>query len=336
MTHEPDGYAAGLGAGAPAHVRTDTAVAAAEGVAGRAAPPHARPRVAFQGDHGAYSEEAVAVHWRGEASAIPSRECADVAAAVERGAAEYGLLPIENTLAGSVAATYDALAEAAGVVVVGEVVLPIHHCLLALPGATLESLTVVESHPIALAQCRRFLARHPQLEAYPAYDTAGAARQVAARGDARHAAIASRAAAAHFGLAVLATSIEDRPDNRTRFLAVACEPAVLPGGVPARTALLATTENVPGALLRLLEPVAGAGLNLSTIESRPTGTPWTYRFFLEVEHAAGDPRLAAVLHALRSAATSLRVLGTFARSATPPVAAGTADDHDGVRRDGRV
>ncbi len=286
------------------------------GVPADAAP--GSPMVAFQGEHGAYSEEAVAAWWGGAATPVPTRECADVAAAVAGGAVAYGLLPVENTLAGSVVATYDALAAAGGVVVVGEVVLPIHHCVLAPAGATLDAITSVESHPVALAQCRRFFADHPWIEARAAYDTAGAARAVAERGDARAAAIAGRAAARRFGLAVLAADVEDRPDNQTRFLVLAragdpLADAVLAAGAPARTALLAVAENAPGALLRLLAPLAAAELNLSKLESRPTGAPWTYRFFLEVEHGAGDARLAGALAAVRDAARELRVLGTFAR-----------------------
>lgn len=282
--------------------------------------PRAAPRVAFQGEHGAYSEEAVAAWWAGAADPVPSRECADVAAAVAAGAVDYGLLPVENTLAGSVVAAYDALAAAPGLVVVGEVVLPIHHCVLGPPGATLASLRAVESHPVALAQCRRWLADHPWVEARAAYDTAGAARAAAERGDVRVGAIAGRGAARRFGLAVLAAEVEDRPDNQTRFFALARAGDVLaarpvPAGAPARTALLAVTDNAPGALLRLLEPVAAAGLNLSKLESRPTGEPWTYRFILEVEHDGGDARLAAALAGVRAAARELRVLGTFARHA---------------------
>lgn len=271
-------------------------------------------RVAFQGERGAYSEDAIAAHWAGAAEPVPARECADVAAAVAAGAVGYGMLAVENTLAGSVAAAYDALA-AADVAIVGEIVLPIRHCVLGLPGATLATLAAVESHPIALAQCRRFLARHPHLEVRPAYDTAGAARAVAARGDATCGAIAGHAAAAHFSLAVLAAGVEDRADNQTRFVVIAREPRALPAGTPARTALVAETDDVPGALLRLLEPLAAEGLNLSKLESRPTGVPWAYRFVLEVEHNAGDAAAARAVERLAHASRSLRVLGTFARGA---------------------
>jgi prephenate dehydratase len=283
---------------------------------GPAAPPGAAPRVAFQGDHGAYSEEAVLAHWPGGVRPVPTRSFAGVAAAVEAGGVEFGLLAVENTLAGTVVEAYDALA-AAAVSVVGEVVLPIHHCVLAPAGATLGGLRTVESHPVALAQCGDFLARHEHVQAMVAYDTAGAARLVAEAGDRRRAAIAGRGAAERFGLAVLAADVEDRPDNQTRFLAVSRTAAPLAAGTPARTALLAVTDNVPGALLRLLAPLAGAGLNLSKLESRPTGEPWSYRFFLEVEHLAGAAALAAALDELRAASRALRVLGSFARFAPP-------------------
>lgn len=274
--------------------------------------PARAPRVAFQGEQGAYSDEAIALHWGGVASAVPARECADVVAAVERGEVDFGLLPIENTLAGSVVASYDALAGAPDATVVAEVVLPIHHCVLALPGASVGALTAVESHPIALAQCRRFLADHRHVEARPAYDTAGAARAVAERGDPRVAAIAGRAAARRFGLRILLADVEDRPDNQTRFLVIARRPASLPPHAAARTVILADIDNVPGALLRLLAPIAAAGLNLSKLESRPAGTPWSYRFFLEVEHESADPRLDDAVAALREESKHVRVLGTYA------------------------
>jgi monofunctional chorismate mutase len=288
-------------------------------------------RVAFQGELGAYSEEAVRRHWGNRAEPVPARSCADVARAVSRGDVEYGLLPIENTLAGSVVGTYDALAACKDVTVVGEVILPIHHCLLALPGASLDTLATVESHPVALAQCTRFLDRHPHIHPQAAYDTAGAARDVAARGEPTHGAIAGRGAAERFGLSVLAADIEDRPDNQTRFLALAREPVALPPGVPARTALIATTPNVPGALLHLLAPIADAGLNLSKLESRPTGEPWTYSFFIEIEHESDEPEMDAVLAEMGKVAGVLRVVGTWERGNTSrqsPVASNGSWDRD--------
>ena len=277
-------------------------------------------RVAFQGEPGAYSEEAVRTHWadaarRGLLEPVPSLSCADVVRMVETGVVDFGLLPIENTLAGSVVATYDALAASRAVTVAAEMVLPIHHCLLALPGAALGDLCTVESHPMALAQCEGFLTGHPGLRALAAYDTAGAAREIAHAGDRTRAAIAGRGAANRFDLAVLACDIEDRTDNQTRFFVIARATPHLAHGAAVRTALVATTANVPGALHALLTPLARAGANLSKLESRPNGEPWSYAFFLEVEHAWDPDAWPRLVHELEEAAASVRVLGTFARGA---------------------
>jgi prephenate dehydratase len=272
-------------------------------------------RVAFQGELGAYSEEAVRRYWPGETSEpVPARSCADVVRALENNAVDLGMLPIENSLAGSVVATYDALAGSRQCWVVGEEILPIHHCLLALPGADTAAIRRVASHPVALAQCGRFLERHQWIEAEAAYDTAGAARDLAASGDRTRAAIAGRGAAERFGLEILESEIEDRPDNQTRFLALAREQAVLVPGIEARTAIIATTLNVPAALYQLLGPLAESGLNLSKLDSRPTGEPWSYSFFLEMEHLSNDPKLAGVLAAMQQRAETLRILGHFPRA----------------------
>ena len=271
--------------------------------------------VAFQGELGAYSEDAVRRYWPGESTApVPKRSCAEVVRALEDGEVDFGMLPIENSLAGNVVATYDALSAARVCWVVGETIVPIHHCLLALPGARIDSITHVASHPVALAQCRRFLERHPRMEEEAAYDTAGAARDVAANADPARAAIAGTGAAGRFGLEVLASDIEDRSDNQTRFFALSREQAVLLPGTEARTAMIASTLNVPAALYRLLDPVAEAGLNLSKLDSRPTGEPWSYSFYLEIEHLANDPKLAGVLSEMQQRSENLRILGQFQRA----------------------
>lgn len=287
-------------------------------------------RVAFQGELGAYSEEAVRRYWPGESTEpVPKRSCAEVVGALEDGAVDFGMLPIENSLAGNVVATYDALSAARVCWVVGETILPIHHCLLALPGAHLDSISHVASHPVALAQCRRFLERHPRMEAEASYDTAGAAGDTAASGDPARAAIAGRGAAERFGLEVLASEIEDRSDNQTRFFALSREQAVLLPGTEARTAIIASTMNVPAALHRLLDPVAEAGLNLSKLDSRPTGEPWSYSFFLEIEHLSNDPKVAGVLSEMQRRSENLRILGQFQRAHTaggPRLAERTASE----------
>ncbi len=272
-------------------------------------------RVAFQGELGAYSEDAVRRYWpRENTEPVPKRSCADVVRALEEGTVDYGMLPIENSLAGNVVATYDALTAARECWVVGEEILPIHHCLLALPGTRIAELTRVSSHPVALAQCGRFLERHADMEAEASYDTAGAARDLAASGDRTRAAIAGRGAAERFGLEILASDIEDRPDNQTRFFALSREQAVLRPGTEARTAIIASTLNVPAALYRLLEPIAEAGLNLSKLDSRPSGEPWSYSFFLEIEHLSNDPKLSNVLSEMQRRSEKLRILGHFQRA----------------------
>ena len=270
------------------------------------------PRIAFQGELGAFSEEAIR-NLDARATPVPCREFIDVATAVENGDVDAGMLPIENTLAGSVVGSYDALTACASLHVVAETVVEIHHCVLAPPGAAIETLATVESHPVALAQCTRWLRSHPAITARAAYDTAGAARDVAQRGDMRSAAIAARGAAARYGLEIIAANIEDRSDNQTRFLMVSRSPRAPDRDVAARTALLITTPNVPGALLRVLEPLATNEINMSKLESRPTEEPWHYRFFLELDHPAADPSLPTALEQLRGATESLRVLGTYGR-----------------------
>lgn len=267
-------------------------------------------RVAFQGTHGAYSEEAIRRLWP-DAVTVPQRENLDVARAVARAEVDAGVLPVENTLAGSVVASYDAIAACAEVVAVAEVVVGIHHCVLGVPGSALGDVRVVESHPVALAQCGGFFREHAHIEARASYDTAGAAEDVVRAGDPRRAALASRAAALHYGLDVLAPDVEDRPDNQTRFVALGRAPVDPAPGSPARTMLLVETANVPGALHRVLGEIAGRGLNLSKIESRPTGDPWRYRFTLEVAHVGGDPALPLALEGIRRASQGCRVVGTY-------------------------
>lgn len=281
-------------------------------------------RVAFQGALGAYSEEAVQRAFADESEPVPCRENRDVTRAVAEGAVDFGVLPIENTLAGSVLATYDAILAEPTVHAVRELVLPIHHCLLGVPGSSLEQLRVVESHPVALAQCMRFFAAHPELQPRPTYDTAGSASEIAQSRDAARGALASRAAARRYGLSILAADIEDRPDNQTRFLVLSRMAMLLRPGVPARTLFAATAKNEPGSLLRLLTPLAERGLNMVKLESRPTGEPWTYRFLVEFEHASGDQAAAEAMGLVHDAAASCRVIGTYAADDAPAASAPTA------------
>ena len=245
--------------------------------------------------------------------AVPCRENREVARRVADGDADAGVLPVENTLAGSVPASYDAILAEPTLHVVGEVVLPIHHCVMGCPGTSLEMLRTVESHPIALAQCEAWFARHPSIAARAAYDTAGAARDAAAARELSRGALASRIAASRYGLVLLAENVEDRPDNQTRFVVLERAPARIAAGSPAKTILMLEVDNRPGALVRVLTPLSRRELNLTKLESRPTGEPWTYHFVLEIEHEADDPHVAAALGDVRREAARMRVVGTYAR-----------------------
>ena len=270
-------------------------------------------RVAFQGELGAFSEEAIQQLWLGDAAPMPYRDFGDVVGAVQSGAADRGIIPIENTIIGAISTAHDAIAASEGVHAIAETVVNVHHCLLGPPGATFEGIKMVLSHPAALAQCGAFFARHPRLELHPVYDTGGAALDVANVGDPEISAIASRGAALRYKLSVLMPDIEDRDDNQTRFLVISRSPVAIPDGTPARTTLIFSHTDRPGALLHVLEPLAHFGVDIRRLETRPTGEPWTYRFFLEFDHASGEPVFDTVIAQMTAAASSMRLLGTYPR-----------------------
>jgi prephenate dehydratase len=273
----------------------------------------ARLRIAFQGELGSFSDEAIQQLWGGDVSRLPYRDFADVTASVAAGVADRGVLPIENTMAGSIAGSHDALSGLPGLHVVAETVVAVHHCLLATPGTAFENITTVLCHPVAMAQCKDFFATNPQLEVHPSYDTAGAAMDVSKVADPTVAAVASRRAALHYELTVLRPDIEDRPDNQTRFLGIASAPQPLPADTPARTMFVIRTGDSPGALLEALLPLAKHHVSIRRLESRPTGEPWSYRFFIEFDHQAGDAAAEAVVRDIASLAHETRLLGTFPR-----------------------
>lgn len=272
-------------------------------------------RTSFQGALGAFSEEAVRILAPGS-TPVPRPTFEAVVRAVESGEDPSGVVAVENTLAGAVAEAYDAL-EGGDVSVVGEVAIPIRHCLLGVKGAIIERLREARSHPVALSQCKGFFARHPQIRAQAVYDTAGAAQEVAAAGDPAVAAIASRRAGDRYGLEVLQSDLQDRDDNQTRFYLIARR-AETPEAGPFKTACVAELENRPGSLHTLLGVFAARGLDLSHVASRPATSPWTYRFILEFGHATIAEAADAIAEA-KALSASLRVLGTF-----PAWRAGTA------------
>jgi prephenate dehydratase len=270
-------------------------------------------RVAFQGEAGAFSEEAIVQLWGAEAEPVPMRTFADVMDAAETGTVDFGLLPIESTLMGGVDSAYDLLAMHDGLLIAAETVVPIRLCVLGIPGATLAELTQLASHPLMLAQCAHFLERHSNITPVPWWDTAGAARAVMQAGDPSRAAAGSRRAADRFGLELLADGIEDRPDTQMRFLAVGRTPAALESGAPVRSAALCTVRDVAGGLIAALQPLAKGGFNVSHFVARPTREPWQYMYYIEFEHDAADSEAGLALEAVRRASATYRLLGTFPR-----------------------
>lgn len=269
-------------------------------------------RVAFQGEPGAFSE-AAAIQLLGDAITTIPRSTFDAAFhSIVEGAADAVLAPVENSLAGSVARVFDLLLESR-LAIVAETILPIEMHLIALPGASLEDIRSVASHPMALAQCERFFAAHPQWKRVPAEDTAGSVREVLSRGDKSCAAIAGSRAAEHYHGVILAERIQDNSENFTRFvLLVPEEDAASWLSVEARkTSLAMRLAHRPGALLAALEPFAKQGVNLLKIESRPIhGRPWEYQFFIDVE-ANDSTRLDRALVDVRNATSQIRVLGRY-------------------------
>ncbi|PEN14669.1 prephenate dehydratase [Longibacter salinarum] len=275
--------------------------------------------VAFQGELGAYSEEAVRRVYP-DADLVPCTTFVDAFEAVADGAADRAVLPIENSLFGSVHVNYDHL-RSYDVTIIGEVQVRIRHCLMAPDGATMDSIRCVRSHPQAIGQCRQSLRElTPEARTEPASDTAGAAREVAEQGDMSVAAIASRRAAERYGLTVVAERIEDNPQNYTRFLVLAdADDDATPIGsddAPFKTSIVfALRENVPGALFKSLAVFALRDLDLEKIESRPlVGAPGRYLFYLDVRGRASDRSLERAFDNLREVATDLRVLGSYRAS----------------------
>ena len=271
--------------------------------------------VAFQGEIGAFSEEAALALYKGARVApMPSME--DVFLAVKEGLVDRGVVPIENSLFGSVHINYDHL-RAHDVSIVGELKLRIRHFLMAAPGSVLADIRTVLSHPQAIGQCQTFLRQAlPHARAIPAYDTAGAAKIVAAGGATDTAAIAPRRAAIEYGLNILASGIESHHQNYTRFLALAPEgapPLASNDGRRLKTSIaFALKSNVPGALFKSLAVFALRELDLFKVESRPlVGRPGDYLFYLDVEGSISDKVVQRALDHLRELTAELKILGSY-------------------------
>jgi len=266
-------------------------------------------RVAFQGERGAFSEEA-AVKLLGEEITLVPRPTFEAAFnAIADRAADYILAPIENSLAGSVHRSFDLLVDSP-LNILAEVIIPIAHNLIAVPGAKFEEITVVESHPVALAQCEQFFSAHPRLKRIATEDTAGSVRDVVTSGDRSRGAIAGRRAAEIYGGAILREHLEDNCENYTRFLLLS--ESTVSAADADKLSLVFQLDHRPRALYNALEPFARRNLNLMKIESRPVhGRPWQYRFYLDLQASRRDPEVAAALRELESLVVELRILGSY-------------------------
>jgi prephenate dehydratase len=267
------------------------------------------PVVAIQGERGAFSEEAAAKLLGPRIRLLPCEDFATAFARVARGKAQSALLPIENTLAGSIHEVYDLLLERR-LHISGEVKLPIVHNLIAFKETTRRNVREVYSHPVALAQCSKFFAAHPKIRKISFYDTAGSVKMLAERRTSGAAAIASRAAARFYGARVLRSHLEDHKENYTRFVLLTKNPKPPPKA--DKVSIVFTTPNLPGALFRCLSPFALRDINLAKLESRPwRGRPWEYLFYLDFSGHVREERVRRALAHLGEMTDFLRVLGCY-------------------------
>jgi len=267
-------------------------------------------RIAFQGERGAFSEEAAIELLGDRIELVPCPTFEQLFVAIDQHAADYILAPIENSLAGSVHRSYDLLVESRDLHIICEVIIPIVHNLIGAKGAKFEDIAIVESHPVALAQCELFFGAHPRIKRIATQDTAGSVRDVTTAGDTSRAAIASRRAAQTYDGVILREHLEDNRENYTRFLLLSNNGSAM--GVANKLSLVFELDHRPGALLRALEPFALRGINLMKIESRPVhGKPWQYRFYLDLQAAREQPEAAVALEEVQAEVVGLRILGSY-------------------------
>jgi prephenate dehydratase len=276
--------------------------------------PMKKPRAGIQGELGAFSQEAARQLLGSRAEVTPYQRFEEVFRALEQGKVQEAVIPIENTLAGSVHENYDHLLNF-NVNIVAETNVRIVHNLIAPPGVGFGSIRKVYSHPVALNQCLSFFAANPKIERIPYYDTAGAVKMVMAEGSTEAAAIASRIAAGIYGGKILRRSIEDDRHNFTRFFLLHRGRGAGKRKATARqwkTSLVFTTHNTPGALFRALSAFALRDISLTKIESRPLrGKPWEYLFYVDLLGREDDPDVRNALRHLAELADFLRVLGSY-------------------------
>lgn len=266
-------------------------------------------RVAFQGERGSFSETAALGILGEECQTLPCANFDVLYKSIDEGRADYILSPLENSLVGSVHRCYDLLLNS-NLYIVGEIILPISHFLTATQAATLETLETVESHPVALAQCERFFAAHPNLKGVAADDTAGSVKAVVESGDATRAAIGSRRAAEIYGGKILREHIEDHAENYTRFVLLSTRANDSETG--EKISLIVRLKHQPGALHNALRPFVRRGIDLLKIESRPIkGLPWQFNFYFDLKTPSSESELRGALEEIREQAEEVRYLGRY-------------------------
>lgn len=269
--------------------------------------------VAFQGERGAFSEGALLRFFGLSADPIPCRNFAEVFRKVELDEIEFGVVPIENSIEGSVNQVYDLLLEH-DLLVCGEIVEKIVHCLIVNPRAELKSIKTVYSHSQALAQCRVFL-DNLGCSVFPTFDTAGSVKQLMESRNLEGGAIASQQAAEVYGMKIVARNIADNPDNYTRFLVIS--KTEVPFCTNAKTSIIFSVEHSPGTLYDALKEFSDAEINLTKIESRPTKKePWRYNFYLDFEGHREDPQCSEALSKLGRKCRMVKLLGSYSKAET--------------------
>jgi prephenate dehydratase len=265
--------------------------------------------VSFQGEKGAYSEYAAAQFWNEEIQPVPQKTFKRVFEAVTEGHSDFGIIPIENSLTGSIHQNIDLLLDFQ-LSIVGEIILRIHHHLLALHHVQFSQIKRIYSHPQALQQCSEFLESHQQIEAVPMYDTAGSAAFIQEQQISNGAAIASLRAGQDYGLHVLKKGIENNQQNYTRFLVIATAPVIPKKS--GKTSIVFSTKDIPGALFKAISVFALRDINLLKIESRPLQSgPWKYWFYLDFEGSMEEEACRNAIAHLKEISSFLKVLGSY-------------------------
>jgi prephenate dehydratase len=271
-------------------------------------------KVAFQGERGAYSELAV-IQFFPNSTPIPARSFQEVIETLLSGLSDYAVVPIENSIEGSVNEVYDLLLQS-HLFVIGETYQRIHHCLIAIKGTDRGSLKEVYSHPQALAQCRHYL-NEKKLDPVPVYDTAGAVKMIKLGQNKSAAAIGSKRAAEIYGMEILDVGIEDSKNNFTRFYILSRDPTDTKPSGNDGTSIIFSVKHAPGSLVNILSEFARREINLTKIESRPTKkTPWEYNFFTDFEGHVLDARIRDVLRVIEPKTAFVKILGSYKKEMT--------------------